>query len=378
MVFADRTAAFFAALVMILMPEQILWSATAAVEPSASLACVAALLFAAAFRRSGSTVALAATGVATAYAVQFRAESCVIVPVVALMAWRGLPRDGLSRPRLWAVGLLTFALVSVHLSHMFAVRNEQWGTNDARLSLQYVLTNLRVNGWFYLRDERFPVLFTILAGAGLVGRRLLADRLLFATYFLVFFAVYLLFYAGSYNYGADVRYSLMTFPPVAVLSGLGVARLVAWRGTAMPEKQAIGIVTAVLVFQWLWYAPVVRATTEEAWAARADVKFAESLVHDLGPHAYVLTHNPGMFHLWGINAGQLSNIVSNPGQLDFLAIRYREVYMHWNFWCNVQDEVQRSFCAQAIANRPTEMVREYRERNQRFALYRFTIRRGTD
>ena len=35
-----------------------------------------------------------------------------------------------------------------------------------------------------------------------------------------------MFYAGSYNYGADVRYSLMTYPPIAVLAGLGAARLV--------------------------------------------------------------------------------------------------------------------------------------------------------
>ena len=34
-----------------------------------------------------------------------------------------------------------------------------------------------------------------------------------AIYFLVFFAIDLVFYAGSYNYGADVRYSLMTYPP---------------------------------------------------------------------------------------------------------------------------------------------------------------------
>ena len=378
--FADRTAAFFAALVMVLMPEQTLWSATAAVEPSASLACVIALLFAAEFRESKRTVSLAATAVATAYAVQFRAESAVIVPVVALMAFSGSFKDELAKPRFWGIGLLALALVSIHLGHLVAVRNEPWGTTDARLSFHYVVTNLRANGWFYLRDERFPVLFTILAGAGLVSGRLLAKRLVFALYFASFFAVYLLFYAGSYNYGADVRYSLMTFPPVAVLSGLGVSRLVSFRETVprRVRQQSIALATVVLVFQWLWYAPLVRATTEEAWAARADVNFAGSFVPELGPHAYVLTHNPGMFHVWGINAGQMSNIVTNPAQLNFLQLRYHEVYLHWNFWCNVDDAVQRSFCAQAIGGKPVELVREYRERNQRFAFYRFTTSRGAE
>ena len=32
-----------------------------------------------------------------------------------------------------------------------------------------------------------------------------------------------------------------------------------------------------MAFLFLWYAPVVRATTEEAWAARADVRFARTL-----------------------------------------------------------------------------------------------------
>jgi hypothetical protein len=45
--FGDRIAAWFAALLMALIPEQLMWSATAAAEPSASLACVVALVAAA-------------------------------------------------------------------------------------------------------------------------------------------------------------------------------------------------------------------------------------------------------------------------------------------------------------------------------------------
>jgi hypothetical protein len=85
----------------------------------------------------------------------------------------------------------------------------------------------------------------------------------------------------------------------------------------------------------------------------------------------VLTHNPGMFHLWGVNAGQMSLITANASYATFLATRYTGgVYLHWNFWCNVDDPIQQAFCRQAIALRPVEMVREYRERDQRYALYR--------
>ncbi len=97
-----------------------------------------------------------------------------------------------------------------------------------RCRLRYIAANLRVNGRFYLGDERFPVVFTLLALAGLCGRRFAAERLALLAYFVLFFAIDLLFYAGSYNYGADVRYSLMTYPPLAILGGLGLAQIVRW------------------------------------------------------------------------------------------------------------------------------------------------------
>jgi hypothetical protein len=60
--------------------------------------------------------------------------------------------------------------------------------------------------------------------------------------------------------------------------------------------------------------------------------------------------------------------------LKFLATRYAGgVYLHWNFWCNVPDPLQQSFCIQALDGHPAELVTEYREREQRFALYRLKI-----
>ena len=85
----------------------------------------------------------------TAYAVQFRQESLLIVPVIGLLLW-ARARDEFRRPRLWWAGLLFLVLVAVHIGHTFAVRNEPWGTTEARLSLGYVPANFSVNGRFYL------------------------------------------------------------------------------------------------------------------------------------------------------------------------------------------------------------------------------------
>src|SRR4051794_31331133 len=67
--FRDREAALFAGLLIALMPEQLLWSATAAVEPTASLAAVVAVLSAAHYVRSGRWPAGLMVVVAAAYAV---------------------------------------------------------------------------------------------------------------------------------------------------------------------------------------------------------------------------------------------------------------------------------------------------------------------
>jgi len=370
LLFRDRDAALFAGLILALTPQQIMWSATAAVEPSASCAVVIALVCAAYYARRGGVGALAAAAVVAAYALQFRPESILVLPLMALLAWPRLREDA-RRPRTWWIGLLVFALLATTVAHLYSVRNLSWGATAAPFSFEYVRENFRVNSWFYLRDERFPGIFTVLALWGLATPWFRRARLVVALYFAVYFAILLVFYAGSYNYGADVRYSLMTYPPIAILAGLGAARMMrVLTSTRLPARAL-----AVAGFAWifLWYAPVVRATTEEAWAARVDVRVARQFAADLPPNSYVLTHNPSMFHVWGANAGQLPLLATNRGYVTYLMERYTGgVYIHWNFWCNVQDPVHPEQCRTAVAMSPVELVREYRERDQRFALYRIT------
>jgi hypothetical protein len=338
---------------------------------------VTALVCAAYYERTGTVAAMCAAAVSLAYAVQFRPESLLVLPVVGVLAWPRLSVD-LRTPAGWWVTNLFLLLVAVHVAHLYVIRDVDWGTVGPRLSLRYLPENLRVNGGFYLHDERFPVAFTLLAAAGLFAPGYARERVSMAACFLVFLGIGLVFYAGSYNYGADVRYSLMTYPPIAVLGGLGAARL--GRAVSRLSTQigagsvGVPLVVVALLFQFLWYAPVVRATTEEAWAARADVRFAHTFSRAIPGNSYVLTHNPSMFHVWGVNAGQMSLVTSSPAYLRHLAERYQGgIYLHWNFWCNVQDPVQPDICRAALAAAPGEVVTEYRERDQRFAFYRVKL-----
>jgi hypothetical protein len=314
--------------------------------------------------------------ISSAYAVQFRPESILILPIAGALAWPRL-RNDLAVPRGWWLAVAGLALMAVHIAHLFAVRDAGWGTDAPRFSLGYLSGNLRVNGRFYLFDERFPVAVTLLAALGVWSNRAAREQWLVALYFIVFFGIDLVFYAGSYNYGADVRYSLMTYPPLAVLGGLGAARVARWGARlvpALPAGAAGAVVTALLGFQFLWYAPVVRGATEEAWAARADAEFARRVAAQLPPESYVLTQNPAMFHLWGVNAGQMSQVLAVPAYAAVLERRNSGgIYIHWNFWCNVQDPVQPEICRRAMALGRTDLVTESRERDQRYAFYRLRI-----
>jgi hypothetical protein len=371
---SSARAGGYAALVMALVPEQLRWAHTAAVEPSAALACAFAVLTALAFVRLRSTSALLWMVVASIFAVQFRPESLLVAPLVATVCLVYAPEEFRQR-RLWWACLIGLLLSAVHVGHFLAVRHEGWGTAGSRLSAAFLAPNLRVNGWFYLGDPRFPVVYSILAMVAVVTWRQGRAIVLCLLYFLLFWGIFLFFYAGSYNFGADDRFSLMTFPPLAMLAGIGAWALTDRRGTTWLLPHSERVVAAALAVQFLWYVPFVRAVGEEAWAARADVAFARSVAHDLPVNSMVLTHNPHMFHLWGRNAAQLSLAIRDRNYAErVLTPRYAGgVFFYWNFWCNVADPVQQSFCTTALSHFPHTLIREYRERDYRYALYRLDL-----
>jgi hypothetical protein len=368
----DPRPAIAAAAVFATIPQQLQWSATAAAEPSAAVACTLAVLAALRFTATRSTASLLWTVVSTAWAVQFRPESMLIVPVVALIIVAHVPREIWTR-RMFGATALGAVLLAVHLAHLMVVRSEGWGAAGDRFSVEFFQANLAVNGWFYLADWRFPAAFGVaaVAGALIPGDR--RFRLIAAAYFVAFWSVFLFFYAGSYNYGADVRYSLMTYVPVALLAGraaaVGLRRIGEW-----PVAQRVAAVAAMT--HLLLYLPGVRAVGEEAWAARADVAYGRTFAAVISPRALVLTHNPHMFHLWGRNAAQLSIAVHEEGFLAAARQRYGdEIYLHWNYWCNVADPAQRDLCPRLLERTSGAVVTEHHERGQRFALIRLNAAR---
>jgi hypothetical protein len=328
------------------------------------------------FVRTRTTLSLWWLAALTVFAAQFRPESVLLLPFVATLVAVSGGTAELKRPRLWWTAAAALLLCAALAGHVVAVRGERWGTAEERVSLSYVVANLRSNGWFYLGDARFPVAYTALAVLGAVAARR-RRTLVPVAYFAIFWSVFLVFYAGSYNFGADVRYSLMTYPPLAMLAGVGAAAILAvLRQRLGSHAVAATLVAGAACLQFVWYLPLVRAVGEEAWGARADVDFARQVARSLPRDALVLTHDPSMFQVWGISAAQTA-LASTEFEYVRTTLYPRHpggIYLHWGFWCNVFDPAQTVLCQQAADRFAPHLTHEHRERDFRYAFYRLEPR----
>jgi hypothetical protein len=274
-------------------------------------------------------------GRAGAFAVQFRPEAVLVAPVIVLVIAVFAPGE-FRQPRFWWAGGFALVLLTAHLGHLAAVRNEGWGSGGPKFSLDYLRANLPSNGWFYLADARFPVVYSILAGAAWLNRRMRRPALIATAYFLLFWGIFLVFYAGSYNYGADDRFSLMTYAPLAVLAGIGAFGLAEWfERTGWLPVAAKHAALAIIGFQFLWYLPFIRSTGEEAWGARADIEFARVVARTCPG---TRSSSPTIRRCFICGASAPVRRRSRRAKRDTRptsAPRYAGgVFFHWNFWCN--------------------------------------------
>ncbi|MBF0134618.1 MAG: glycosyltransferase family 39 protein [Magnetococcales bacterium] len=367
-------AGTFAALAAIITPQNLHWYNSTAAEPGAAVSVAAVVLATFFHLHEKTTVSLLPLVALAAFALHFRPESILILPLVLLILLTGRSQT-LFQPA-FLVYLALFLLLALPVGlHMELFHNHPWGSSGKPYSLDYLALNLPVNGWHYFDNRKFPLLLTILALFGLFwpGKRW-PDRLLIGVWFLLFWGVFIFFYAGSYTYGADIRYAVVSALPLAVLAGAGgdrITRLLE-RGPRLTGHKAVGLLGVVMFLSHLLHLPQVRATSYEAWAARADHRLARAMASRLPPESLVLTHNPNMFQLWGFDATQTYLLLADPNYYKMtLHPNHRGgVYFHFNFWCNVADPEQKRFCRQILDTFPHDLVEEHWIMDYRYALYR--------
>lgn len=364
-------AGLYASLLFALMPENSLWGNTTAVEPSAALFAGLLFLSALMYLKEKSRATLFLLAVILPFSLQFRMESALLVPLVLMLIF--LRDRALLRGRIfWLSGLLSFALLLGHLAHIYSVRYDNWGSSGTRMDFSFFLHNLRTNSLFYLNNVRFPMLFTLLAFIGLVFRKDWKEQRLFlCAWFVLLWGVFLLFYAGSYGYGQDVRYSLVSFMPLALLGGLGLLGL---EGLFSRDDNALRfrfMAVTVVILCFLPFLRYVGTVGEEARQAREDHFYARIMSDNLPDNSIVLTHNPNMFLLWGKDAAQASTAIYNETRVKSYFEKYRGgVYFHYNFWCNTADPNQRKFCADILQKYRHKGVMTWSGKDYTYTLYR--------
>jgi len=373
---------FLAGIAYALIPHNLIWSNTAAAEPSAATWAGLTVLTLAIFLKTRLTRHLLLMALVIPLACQMRAESGLIA-LWSLVALLTLAPGVFAQKRLWVMGLPTLIFLLPHFLHFYAVSGHNWGAEGSTFSMGFLRPNIAVNGLYYLTNRHFPVLFTALALLGLCcSKGLLHWRILLLLWFLFFWGIFLFFYAGSYAYGADVRFALLSFMPLSLLGGLGAGwvrdRLVpvgiGLQGRAKAAHLQMltqGILLILVSFSFLDFLPQVRRVGQEAWGARCDHKYAQQFIEKIPSRSMVLTQNPTMFLLWGQNAIQTYAGLNNPDIIKHLMKRYDgHVYFHHNYWCNTKSEGNRRLC-QGIRDRyHLEEVATAREQDYEYGLYK--------
>ncbi len=393
LLFDSETVGLFGALLFVLLPEGLRWANTAAVEPSAAFFTGLALLSVLLFVRYPENGFLFLAAVLIPFGFQFRPESGMLVAPAVLLLLLWAPGE-LKKRRMYIAILLLLVLAIPHFIHLYAVRGEGWGASGgAKFSLQYLKNNFNTNFFFYVKNVRFPVLWTLfvllsfavpvcrqageqtLSKASRLTKFLLCEKLVLWIWFLLFWGIFLFFYAGSYNYGVDVRFSLVSYIPLSILAGLGAAGLNALCRERFSISWGASALLVFILMSFLSFMPFIREIGQEAWSSRADHRFAELMAQELPHDSLVLTHNPNMFLLWGKNAAQASVATYNPEHLKNLFVQYPGgLYFHYNFWCTVPDAVQNAFCENILERFDSTEILAFQEQNTTYRLYKIELK----
>jgi len=370
LLFDHFVAGIYSALIYCLIPENIIWANTTAVEPSAALFSGLIVVAGLIYLKERGAKAFFLLSVLLPYSMQFRTESVLVLPVVGLLVFL-YERDAFKDRNMYVLLALSFALLVPHAVQLYAVRGESWGSAGPRMSFAYFLDNLRVNSWFYFENARFPLIYSLLVGVGLFLKGNARKKLVLLTWLFLFWGVFLFFYAGSYKFGQDVRFSLVSYMPLSLLAGFGIFRLERLlEPKGLTKTFRIGVVAAICL-SFTSFLPHVRAIGEEGCQARADHHYAREMAKLLPDDSMILTHNPNMFLLWGKNAAQASIATHNESLIEHFFERYAGgVYFHYNYWCNTDDPREREFCENILDRYDHATVAEYAERGYTFVLYR--------
>lgn len=371
-----QTLSLYSALLLALMPLHIIWSATVSIDGiSLFFNLLAAFTFIFALKNpSWKTTGLAF--VCAAYATQIRPESVLIIPIlgVAFLLFSG----NICSKNNALFTVLLMLLIFPNLMHIKNNSDNSWGAGDSgyeeRFDTRYIWDNLRVNGGLFLGDSRFPLYITLLTVLGSVValKKYRPQLVFFGLWWALYFSIFLFFYAGSFNYGADVRFSLNLMPGICFLAGIGMYALEGLLRFTGREKIVIPLMVAALLLSIPFYSQVHDRGIEGIEAMLAH-DFGISQGEKIGSNALVLSHVAAYFLVNGNNAAQ-PFYIHNPEAARDMWSRFDEIYFYDGFWCQHSPPHGGSICAYIRSNYNLTFISSYQnnytQERLNYTLYR--------
>lgn len=375
----EITGVFFpsimAALILSLIPHNLIWFNTAAAEPAAAFFTLISMLCLIVYLKTNEWRHLYLLAVMLPFASQMRPESILIMPL-SLLAVALVRPENLLRRKLWGAGIITALFLLPQMFHFYAVSGQSWGANGAKFSLDFFRNNIGVNGFYYLNNEAFPALVTFFSVLGLLFAKYSGKwKMVVLIWFLMFWGIFLFFYAGSYKYGADVRFAVLSFTPLAIFSALGMEWI---RNKLQPlctGTNATIIIIVILLLAWIKFLPLIRLVGQEAWAARADHALVQTFIKKIPDRSIVVSHIPTMHLLWGQNAVSVHGSVNDEAFMRSLVSKYDGgVYFHHNYWCDTSSDANAKVCRDVKQKYDLEEIAADSSTGRLFGLHRIRIK----
>ncbi len=352
-------------------PINLKWFSTAAAEPSATFFPLLVFLCLIFYLEKPSKEKLYLLATLLSLTIQMRPESFLFVFVIGIMLALNWKKTNL-RNSIKASSL--FVILSIPLCiHILSTIGNNWGAYASpKFSFNYLLSNFSTNAIFYINNESFPVLLLFLAIIALFiskNRKFLIGLL---SWFLLIFVIFLFFYAGSYEYGADDRFAILTIPPLAILAGLGLSTVLKNKAFKIYYKALLAVFIALALIQFIIFLPHIRHTTNEGRLSRADHQYILEHIGMLSDSSTVLTHTPSIYHLFGKNAAQ-AYLIENQNYMQQLFYDFPDgVYFWYGYWCVVKDPHQKDIC-NCYKNYKHKEILKYKHLHREFLLYKIEM-----
>lgn len=330
--------ALWASLFLSLVPVAVVYATTTSTEtPLAFFIILTMYLFALFAKDPSSDFRVACAAFFTlAFAAQFRPEAVILFALVFLFLVLFDRRlfDDLRDMRMVLIWLPFGILIAHHCLHVLGFMHENWGAvNQDKFGVAYVSGNLKDNLRFFVKNREFPLAFTLCAIIGLFSYiRKWKEKLLIASWFVIFFIPYLFFYAGSYNYGVDVRFSLMMLCPVSILCALGMGKVREALERLIPGSRPAPYLAALLILLFIPHMPYIRDVHEESWDARLDHDFIISEARNLPRDAVIFTCSPYVIVLGPKRSALQSYFAEDDKMVDKVFSMTDHVYYYREYW----------------------------------------------